>query len=195
MKKDQNLTRVFERYRYDSTIVNKSRTWFQQQVTLLGAKRISKTDLFRQERTVSKITPGSLYLFYYDPKFKEELPYYDRFPLVFPYSATKDGFIGLNMHYLPHFPRVKLFQKLLTYANNDLFDETTKLKYSWSLIKGVSKFRPAQACIKQYLLDHVQSMFIQIKPSDWHTVMMLPIEQFAGANKQTVWKESNKWVR
>jgi len=195
MKKDQNLTRVFERYRYDSTIVNKSRTWFQQQVTLLGAKRISKTDLFRQERTVSKITPGSLYLFYYDPKFKEELPYYDRFPLVFPYSATKDGFIGLNMHYLPYFPRVKLFQKLLTYANNDLFDETTKLKYSWSLIKGVSKFRPAQPCIKQYLLDHVQSAFIRIKPSDWHTVMMLPIEQFAGANKQTVWKESNKWVR
>jgi hypothetical protein len=43
-----------------------------------------------------KFLMGGLYFFVYDPKTKNDLPYYDRFPLVIPLKRTPDGFIGLN---------------------------------------------------------------------------------------------------
>lgn len=196
MAKDkEDLTRIFERYRYDSSIVNKSKTWFQQQVALLGKKVISPNAMFKQEKITQNIVPGSLYMFFYDPKYKEQLPYYDRFPLVFPYAKSPDGFIGLNMHYLPTYYRVKLLDKLMTFANNNKLDRTTRIRYSWQIISGMAKFKMAQPCIKQYLNAHVESAFISVHPNDWHTVMMLPVERFVGANKQAVWGENNKWVR
>ena len=186
----ENLQKIFDKYRYDSTIATKSRNWFQQQSTLLASKRLNEKKLFAEQNVVSKIVPGKLYMFYYDPKYKEELPYYDRFPLVFPYAKTEDGFIGLNMHYLPHFHRVQLMTRLMQFASNKNLDENTKIKYSWQLISGVSRFRDAEPCIKQYLKGHVQSMFIEIPGQDWHTAMMLPVERFVGKSKQGVWGDS-----
>ena len=71
-----------------------------------------------------------LYMYMYDPKLKATLPYYDRFPLVFPFSKTPDGFIGLNMHYLPYQLRMVLLDRLLTFRTNARMDETTRLRYS-----------------------------------------------------------------
>ena len=133
-------------------------------------------------------------MFFYDPKNKETLPYYDRFPLVFPYEKTKDGFIGLNMHYLPYGIRVRLLDRLMQFRNNTRMDNSTRLKYSWGLIGGVTKFKPAEACIKRYLFAHVQSSFKQVMPSDWATAMMLPVETFVGASKQRVWQDSKRFI-
>ena len=190
-----DLTKIFDRYKYDKSIETKSKNWFQQQVLLLSRKKITPSTLMGQEKLVANVVPGSLYLFYYDPKYKDQLPYYDKFPLVFPYQKTTDGFMGLNMHYLPNYYRVQLLHRLMQFANNTKMDATTKIRYSWSLISGVSKFKIAEPCIKQYLKNHVQSPFINIMPEDWHTAMMLPMERFVGANKQQVWGESTKWLR
>jgi hypothetical protein len=100
--------------------------------------------------------------------------------------------MGLNMHYLPYFHRVQLMTRLMQYSNNKKMDETTKLKYSWELIAGVSRFKTAESCIKHYLKDNVKSMFIEVPGSDWHTAMMLPVERFVGSNKTTVWGNSIK---
>lgn len=189
---NESLQTIFEKYRYDSSISLKSKTWFQQQALLLSRKRIDAKALFREQRLTSKMVPGKLYLFYYDPKHKDTLPHYDRFPLVFPYKVTKQGFMGLNMHYLPYFHRIQLMTRLMQFASNKNLDENTKLRYSWALIAGMAKFKMAEACIKHYLSDHVDSMFIEIPATDWHTALMLPVEKFVGSNKSTVWQESIK---
>ncbi len=190
----EDLLRVFNKYRYDRSIETKTRNWFQQQVTLLAKKPIMPGLLLRQEHNTNVIVPGSLYMFYYDPKYKEQLPYYDRFPMVFPYKKMADGFMGLNLHYLPNYWRVKLFVRLMDFATNKSLDEKTRIKYSWSLIGSMSKFDIATPCIKHYLTEHVKSMFIQIKPSDWHTAMMLPTERFVKADKRTVWEDAKPWL-
>ena len=187
-----DLQTTFEKYKYDSSIQLKSKTWFQQQALLLSKKRINPRQLFSEEKVTSKIIPGKLYMFYYDPKGKDTLPYYDMFPLVFPYASVPGGFMGLNMHYLPYFHRVQLMTRLMQYSNNKNMDETTKLKYSWELIAGVSRFKTAESCIKHYLKDHVKSMFIEVPGDNWHTAMMLPVERFVGSNKTTVWGNSIK---
>lgn len=171
--------------------MHKSQSWFMKQTTMLQSTVINKNRLFREGKIVNRIVPGRLYMFYYDPKYKEELPHYDRFPLVFPYKfSPQDGMMGLNMHYLPYFQRVQLMDRLMTFSSNKNFDENTRIRYSWDLISGVAKFKLAQSCIKHYLKDHIKSQFIEIPPNDWHTAMMLPVESFVGANKKQVWKES-----
>lgn len=186
------LEKIFDKYRYDSTIEAKSKTWFQQQALLLSKAKINNKRLFSEERITTRIMPGKLYMFYYDPKNKQTLPYYDQFPLVFPYQKTENGFMGLNMHYLPHFHRVQLMSRLMQFASNKNLDATTKLKYSWQIIGGLARFKLAEACIKHYLNDHVESMFIEVPATDWHTAMMLPVERFVGSNKNTVWGDSIK---
>lgn len=189
---------VFERNKYDlATALKKSNGWFEKEVTMLTKQNITPNKVLggNVDALVTKIQPGHLYLFGYDPKLKKELPYYDRFPLVFPYAKTPDGFMGLNMHYLPYGLRIQLLDALLTFKTNNRMDETTRLKYSWQLIDGISRYKAAQPCIKQYLGGHVRTQFRKIDSADWATAMLLPVERFIGANKQEVWAESRKIIR
>lgn len=189
---------VFERNKYDLlTSVKRSRSWFDQQVNLLTKQQLTPQRVLNgnTEKLETKIQPGHLYMFVYDPKMKKELPYYDRFPLVFPYAKTPDGFMGLNMHYLPYQLRIQLLDNLLVFKSNNRIDETTRLKYSWALINGVSRYAAAQPCIKQYLIGHVRTQFRRVDSDDWATAMLLPVERFVGASKQEVWAESRKIIR
>ena len=189
---------VFERNKYDlATAVRKSNGWFEKEVAMLTKQNLTpnKVLMGNPEQVVTKIIPGHLYLFMYDPKLKKTLPYYDRFPLVFPYAKTPDGFIGLNMHYLPYGLRIRLLDSLLSFKTNNRMDETTRLKYSWQLIDGMSRFKAAQPCIKQYLGGHVKTQFRKVNSEDWATAMLLPVERFVGATKQQIWAESQKIIR
>jgi hypothetical protein len=189
---------VFERNQYDlQTAVKRSTSWFNKQVSSLAQQNITPNQVLKgnTSQNTTTIQPGSLYMYFYDPKTKEDLPYYDRFPLVFPFRKTSDGFYGLNMHYLPYDLRIYLLDALLTFKNNNRWDDTTKLKYSWALIDGVSKYKAAQPCVKQYLNGHVKSQFRKISSQDWATAMLLPVERFVGASKQQVWADSRKKIR
>lgn len=186
---------TFKDHRYNlPDAVRKSRTWFQQQALLLNKERIIPSQLIRSAPSLNrkKIIPGELYLFQYDAKHQDTLPYWDMFPLVFPFSETPDGFIGLNMHYLPYQMRFQLLDRLMVFRTSQTLNETTRLKYSWQTIAGLSKFKIAEACVKRYLLNHVQSPFKKIEADNWGTAMMLPVERFVGASKQVVWNESIK---
>jgi hypothetical protein len=88
-----------------------------------------------------------------------------------------------------------LLDRLLVFKNNSKLDETTRIKYSWALIDGVSKYAAAKPCVKQYLTGHVRSQFRQINSNDWATAMLLPVERFVGASKQEIWAESRKIMR
>lgn len=179
---------VYEKYKFDPSIAKKSTSWFQQQALLLSKERINIEQFHRShgERR-SQILPGNMYMFFYDPKHKETLPHYDRFPLVFPFDTTPDGFIGLNMHYLPYRLRIVLFDALLNFKTNKGFDDKTKLRYSWNAIRNFSRHQLAEKCVKRYILSHVQSTVKLIHPTDWTTTLMLPVESFVGAKKQQVW--------
>ena len=195
--KPTTMLDVFDRNKYNLPQATRaSKSWFDQQVSLLHRQNINYVKVARGQTSniKSTVTPGMLYLFVYDAKHKDTLPYWDKYPLVFPYEKTKDGFIGLNFHYLPYQLRIKLLDKMMVFANNNNMDETTKLRYSWSMISGLSKYKMAHPCIKRYLSSHVQSGFMNISANNWATAMMLPVEGFVGANKNTVWQSSKRMV-
>jgi hypothetical protein len=129
-------------------------------------------------------------MFFYDPKTKDTLPYYDRFPLVFPFGKTENGFIGLNMHYLSYRFRIVLLDNLLNFKNTKGIDEKTRLRLSWNLLKGISKHKLVEHCVKSYLTDHVQTQIKMISPNDWTSALMMPVESFAKATTSQVWKNT-----
>ena len=134
-------------------------------------------------------------MFYYDAKHKDTLPYFDRFPMIFPFKKVDGGFLGINLHYLPLLYRAKLMDSLYELTSNDRYDETTKLRLSYKLLESASKYKYFKPTVKHYLTDHVRSRFLYVYPSEWDIALFLPLERFQGATKQVVWSESRKAIK
>ena len=197
-KRSPTLQEVFDSNRYDlGEAAKRSRSWYTKQVMLLGKQGLTPSKIMKSDPTglSASVIPGRLYMFLYDPKMKKELPYYDKFPLVFPFRKAEGGFYGLNMHYLPYPLRVQLLDRLMDFSNNERMDETTKLKYSWAMLDGISRYSAATPCVKHYLQDHVKSPFKQVFSNDWATAMLMPVERFEKASKEQVWADTRKKMR
>lgn len=171
-----------------------ARDWFRE--TAGKINRINERDLMKGDtsRLTSQPLLGSMYMFYYNPKYKEELPYYDRFPLIFPYKKVKGGFMGLNLHYLPLQLRARLMDGLYDFANNTRYDESTRLKLNYELLTRASKLRFFTPCIKHYLNAHVQTKFMYVYPSEWDIALFLPTERFVKARKNQVYMDTKKML-
>lgn len=171
-------------------------TWLREQAK--GVRNVSNVKALvsqQSDRLVSQLTVGRMYMFAYDPKTKDDLPYYDKFPLIFPFRRVQGGFYGINMHYLPHMLRARLMDNLYTLANNTNKDDTTKLRLSYQLLDSAAKFRYFKPCVKHYLNSQVKSRFLWIPANQWETALFLPLERFTGATKQQVWRDSRRMVR
>lgn len=172
-----------------------ARIWFRDKAQDLG--KISETKILRDDkaRLKNRTAIGRMYFFMYDAKHKETLPYYDSFPLIFPVDRTENGFYGLNMHYLPLQLRAKLMDSLYDVTNNERYDESTKLKLSYNILKGAEKFKPFKPTFKRYLTSNIRSRFVEIAPAEWDIALFLNAEQFVGASKTKVWADSRKIIK
>ena len=77
----------------------RSTDWYKDKIREFG--KPGALDLIRDGKRKKSPFYGRLNMFFYDPKFKKTLPYYDTFPLVLPLEPYSDGFLGINLHYLP----------------------------------------------------------------------------------------------
>lgn len=168
---------------------NQARAWLQTKVRDLNSRQALLKDTSRQK--VDSII-GHMYFYSYDPKTKDSLPYYDRFPLVIPIEQYRDGFLGLNLHYLHPKQRIILLDKLSEYASDSRYDNRTKLRLSYALLAAAAKAFEATPCIKRYLYNHVQSRFLEIYANEWDIAALLPVENFVGASSSKVWSDSRK---
>lgn len=133
---------------------------------------------------------GRMYFFFYDPKHKETLPYYDKFPLVIPIERYMDGFLGLNLHYISPKQRLIFMDKLYQWLSDDDMDDQTRLRLNYQLLSGASRLFEAQPCLKRYLFTHIKSRFLEIPSDEWEIAARLPFEFFEGATKEKVFRES-----
>jgi hypothetical protein len=101
----------------------------------------------------------------------------------------------LNLHYLPLPLRAQLMDALYDITNNSKYDESTKLRLSYGVLKGAEKFKLFQPTFKRYLNSQVRSRFVEIAPAEWDVALFLQTEQFEGASKTKVWADSRKIIR
>jgi hypothetical protein len=167
-----------------------ARTWLRKKASDLSPSRTSL--LSDKDRQVTTPFIGHMYFYFYDPKTKDYMQYYDKFPLVIPIEMYRDGFLGLNLHYIHPKQRIILLDKLAEYATDKRFDIRTRLRLSYDLLRRASKAFEATPCIKRYLFSHVQSRMVEIFADEWDIAALLPAENFVGASTSKVWSDSRK---
>jgi len=165
-----------------------ARNWLRSKIPTL---RPTKAQLMQDKnRLKSSSIIGKMYFYFYDPKTKDKLPYYDKFPLVIPIERYPDGFLGLNLHYIHPKQRIILLDKLSEIATDNNFDANTKLRISYDYLSRASRLYQAKPCIKRYLFSHVQSRFLEITADEWDIAALLPVESFMKADKSKVFADS-----
>jgi hypothetical protein len=175
---------------------DRSIRWFRDKVRELGD--VPSRQLIREGVVTSRPSFGRMNFFMYSPKYKDNrnvLPYYDRFPLIMPIEPmqeNRDGFMGLNFHYLSIPMRLKLLNVISEYANNDNMDDTTRIRLTWNRIKRNPMVRPT---IKRYLYDHVQTPFRRIDADEMMVAVLLPVQQFVRATENKVYADSRRMAR
>jgi len=167
----------------------KSTAWYREKIKEFGQP--GAMDLIRDGKRNNKPFYGKLNMFFYDPKHKKTLPYYDTFPLVLPLERYPDGFLGINMHYLPIPLRIKLLDRLVDYSNNTKFDESTRLMVDYNKLKKVRLIRPT---IHRYLSGYTKSQFRRIDADEFTIATLLPVQRFKKASESAVWKESRGMI-
>ena len=167
-----------------------SREWFRGKMSAI--KNINRNTLMKEEPIALKNRQvmGSMYMFFYDPKHKDTLPYYDSFPLVIVLKPAAGGFLGLNLHYLPPVLRAKFLDALLDVTNNKSYDESTKFKLTYGMLENASKFKYFKPCIKHYLSDHIRSRLAMVQAPEWEIATFLPTADFQKATTRQVYKDS-----
>ena len=153
---------------------------------------------------------GRMFTFVYEPKTKNKLEFYDRFPLVIPISEEGNGFLGLNLHYLS--PRMRLyFLHHLTgyminprggYEKEDMFedyseveedlfpyDKSTRMRVtSWNVLNMGAMARFTRPMVKRYLRPQIRTRLLEFPASEWVIAAFLPTTRFVGENEEKIFE-------
>lgn len=183
------------------TMSRDSLNWLMKRIQQLRNPAAMARPLTRETHRYTRPTDrqkflmGGLYYFFYDPKTKNDLPYYDRFPLVMPLKRESDGFIGLNLHYLPLRYRINFMRKLMPLALYNEDDEIRRIRVTYPILNASSRFKEFRPCIKKYLYNHIKSRILSVEPQEWDIALHLPIHQFRKAPVKDVWQESVEQIK
>lgn len=142
--------------------------------------------------TVRRLEIGKMYFFEYVAKYSgigsddipasQQLPVFDRYPLVLPFSTAPNGFIAINLHYLPIKIRAWLLDQLMRTANVP----ANKLRINWQILNGLSRANVGQYATHRYLLNHITSPFRLVKIDDYANAIMLPFAGWYGKDRRLI---------
>jgi hypothetical protein len=153
--------------------------WFKTKA-LNASSSVARNKLLRSEsRFINQGSTfvGNLYFFRYDPKLKNVLPMYDKYPMALIVDHKEDGFTALNMHYLSGPQRrstINMFKKskMKNYSSN------SNSNYE-ALSDTVAGFEiVARQAFKRYLWNHVRSQFIFINSDEYDKAIQLPVAEW-----------------
>ena len=171
-----------------------SQDWFRRKANQM--RRVNRSSIVKEEpiQQTGRFAPGNMYMFTYDPKTKDKLPYYDTFPLIVAVEKAPGGFYGLNLHYLPPILRAKLLDALMDNLTNKKFDDSTRFKINYRMLKAASKYKHFAPCFKHYLTEHVRSRFAEVQSPEWEIATFLPMANFQKSGKRAVYADSRKAI-
>ena len=173
--------------------IRKTAAWYRNAVASI-ADRATAGRLMRSGKLNGRPSIGRLNMYFYDPKTKDKLPYYDTFPLSVIVSKAPGGFYGLNLHYLAPTLRAKFLDALMDITNNKAYDDTTKFQARYNILQKTSKLRFYKPCFKHYLSKNVRSRFAYVPPPEWEIATFLPLANFEKASQRQVYKDSRTMV-
>ena len=172
------MASIFDTIRKEAGDRDLSINWYKKKVGELS-NRITATKLMRQGKINARPDLYDFCMFFYDPKLKKTLPYYDRFPLVFIIELYTDGFLGLNFHYLPYNLRARLLEEL----------DKRNFRRNYSQLKRIKLIKPT---IKRYLRTNLKSKFLKLEKDDYAPAIFMPVARFEKASESKVFSDSRR---
>ena len=173
--------------------VKRSAKWFQDKIKGLKGEvknRFSSTNaakFYRESEKISdaifqrRVSLGDLFCYYYNPKYRKTLPYYDMFPMIMLLSAEKETFLGINFHYLRPKWRAILLDRVTAKIGGGL--------PKWSKLRQIKQIAPT---IKRYRYDHIMRKVVPIEENEQEIAIFLPTERFKKASRTQVWADSKR---
>lgn len=147
--------------------------WFVQKV---------KDSIHKSSGSYTRPRLGGMYLYVYDAKYKDKLPFWDAAPLIVVIQWKEGGFDGLNFHYLPLKDRLILLKTLKGLAGGA---DKRYMLLSYKLLLKMSNTNWSFA-YKRYLFSHCRGRFIEIPPSEWELALSLQTANWKKASEATV---------
>jgi hypothetical protein len=185
--------------------------WFseQQSITPTRPQKIVRgTDSeqhspirFKKRLRQGRYEWGRMIMFQYDPVARgtASLLYYDKFPMGFIIDVNPDGFLMLNMHYLPPNLRANVMDALYRFLpiqeGQELqdSDKLQMLPQPYKILKRYRRLRWYKGCLKRYLNTNIQSRIVTIYPKEWNMALFMPMTRtFRGASKMQIWRDTRK---
>lgn len=144
--------------------VNKGLWWASADGRM--ASKIELIEAYKEEKPQSPRAeqyPLPFYMYTYDAKHKARLPMWDRFPVVMVLGQIKNGFEGINIHYIPQNARMILLSEIM-----DILDNGGSPTNALAL---VAEFREGY---KKYLNSYVRTAKIPIPRDKWEEAFQTP---------------------
>ena len=165
--------------------------WFVSKVNNLRNPMALANQIEKESnRDTNKFVLGGLYYFYYNAVTADKLDYWDAFPLVIPLQRYNNGFLGLNLHYLPPKVRAGFMDKLMDKSITDDDNNPVRVRVTYDILNASKRYKEFKPCLKQYVYRGIASKILKIQPNEWETAVFLPTQQFQKAKTKDVWQES-----
>lgn len=174
-----------------------SQEWFLEKIRGMSDVSMNRNTMMRNEplKQATKTIAGKMYMFWYNPKGKDELPYYDKFPLVLPLGVEGQTLLALNMHYLPVDLRQALFYGLLNTVNNRKYDDSTYMKVTYEFLKSTAALKAYRPCVKKYLAGNIMGKIVNVPAQEWEIAVHMPTAVWMKKDESYVHNRSREQIR
>lgn len=161
---------------YKNKLIYESMDWMKDRSQVISQNIVKEMS----SRTEKVSRWGHIYQFVYEAKTKSKLKYYDFFPMSIVLEKYKDGFLGINLHYLPLTMRFMFMEQLWKYVSTQTedFDDDTRIILRYKMLKTISGKKYFRPCLKRYLYSHMKTPMYHIPANKWMYAMILPSSKF-----------------
>ena len=129
--------------------------------TISAQRKIGFDYLF--DSITDDVMVGDFFIFEYDPKYRQFLKHWDKYPLVLVMNIYDNGFLGANLHYTTQKQRMIIAKKFL----NRNVSIPSKL-------------------LHRYIFNRADNMFFKVPEKELVEFAALPIEEFRDSKNRFV---------
>lgn len=182
----------------ESSIYSRNTKWFEE----IYVERWNTTE--KEPYLGGLLEVGKIYSFYYDPKTKDKLAFYDNVPMsiIIGHVKTKAGntnALGINLSFIPPKTRaavldkiVKIFNTMIIKPNEALIEEEKfasqkELPLYYDICKKILQNSGFEFAIRSYIYKRMESEPKVITYTDWWRLLTFPSKYIVKLNVRAIY--------
>ena len=137
---------------------------------------------------------GKLYMYVYDPKYKDTLPYYDILALIVLTSFKPPYINGFNIHYIPFLNRLQFMKSVMQKLKNGKKLKYKDIKRAWQ--KAKLPERLVKYAYRTYLISHIRSNIKVFDYDDYYPIVKETSGKFKKLQDAAIFRDIHaKWKK